>query len=443
MGGRGARRTGGASGSSLIARPILWIPLLATALLLWRQRRRAGLASPQPFGRTRPRFVAVARWAWLLVPGWAVGIFLIINYVLPGGLSASANIYVVQPILWLSLAAMVLLLARYVSQVELPFSGFLVAVAALAGVFHLALLILAGVMLGFGNSPYGHTPWIMAQNCLYVGSALIGVELSRAYMMVVIGKRSTFLALVFASLLFTVIAIPVAKFTGVGGFEDGAELAGGTVLPTASENLLASFLALVGGPVASIAYRGVLEAFEWFSPILPDLTWMTAALVGTLAPAAGLLIVRGLSATEAVEEGEAEAGPAPSLAPWMIAAFAAVALLWFNTGMLGVNPHVISGHSMQPAFDLGDVVITRDVSPASIEEGDVIWFRQDGISIIHRVIEVRSERGETLFITQGDNNNSPDHLPVAVSQVEGKVILVVPKVGWLPIGIRNFIGRLI
>jgi signal peptidase len=280
----------------------------------------------------------------------------------------------------------------------------------------------------------------MAQNCLYVGSALIGVELSRAYVVAVVAKRSVFLALVSASLLFTVIAIPMAKFTTVGGLEDGAELAGGTVLPTASENLLASFLALVGGPVAAIAYRGALEAFEWFSPILPDLTWMTTALVGTLAPAAGLLIVRGLSAPEAGEEDEAEAGPAPSLAPWMIAAFAAVALLWFNTGMLGVNPHVISGHSMQPEFDLGDMVITRDVSPASIEEGDVIWFRQDGINVIHRVMEVRSERGETLFITQGDNNNAPDHQPVAANQVEGKVILVVPKIGWLSIGVRNLIG---
>jgi signal peptidase len=389
----------------------------------------------------RPRFAAIGGWAWLLVPAWAIGIFLIINYVLPGGLSASANIYIVQPILWISLAAMAFLLARYVSQVELPFSGFLVAVGALAGVFHLALLILAGVLLGFGNSPYAHTPWIMAQNCLYVGSALIGVELSRAYVVAVVGKRSTFLALVSASLLFTVIAIPVAKFTGVGGFEDGAELTGGTLLPTASENLLASFLALVGGPVASIAYRGVLEAFDWFSPILPDLTWTTTAFVGTLAPAAALLIVRGLSATEAVEGGEAEAGPAPSLAPWMIAAFAAVALLWFNTGMLGLNPHLISGHSMQPAFGLGDVVITRDVSAQSIEEGDVIWFRQDGIGIIHRVIEVRPEGGETLFITQGDNNNTPDDQPVAANQVEGKVILVVPKIGWLPIGIKNFIGR--
>ncbi len=440
MGGRAARRTGGSPGSKLIARLIVWIPLLATALVVWKQQSRAELTSAKPVRSIRPGLRSIASWAWLLVPAWAVGIFLIINYVLPGGLSASANIYVVQPILWLSLAAVVLLLARYVSRVELPFSGFLVAVAALAGVFHLALLVLAGVMLGFGNSPYGHTPWIMAQNCLYVGSALIGVELSRAYIVAVVGKRSTFLALVSASLLFTVIAIPMAKFTTVGGLEDGAELAGGTVLPTASENLLASFLALVGGPVASIAYRGVLEAFEWFSPILPDLTWMTTALVGTLAPAAGLLIVRGLSAPEAGEESEAEAGPAPSLAPWMIAAFAAVALLWFNTGMLGVNPHVISGHSMQPEFDLGDMVITRDVSPASIEEGDVIWFRQDGINVIHRVMEVRSERGETLFITQGDNNNAPDHQPVAANQVEGKVILVVPKIGWLSIGIRNLIG---
>jgi len=43
--------------------------------------------------------------------------------------------------------------------------------------------------------------------------------------------------------------------------------------------------------VASIAYLGILEAFEWLSPILPNPPWALKALITTLIPVAGFLIV--------------------------------------------------------------------------------------------------------------------------------------------------------
>jgi hypothetical protein len=54
-------------------------------------------------------------------------------------------------------------------------------------------------------------------------------------------------------------------------------------------SLLSSYLALLGGPIASLAYRAPCQAFEWFSPILPDLSWGFKVLLGVAIPVFGFL----------------------------------------------------------------------------------------------------------------------------------------------------------
>ena len=337
---------------------------------------------------------------------------------------------------------MALLLALW-SRLGLPVSRFLIITALVVGVFQLSLLLIVGLLAGFGRSPYLHDFQNITRNLAFVGSAIVGAELSRAYLMAVIARRSPLLALAVVSALYTVIVIPMSRFRSVRDPESGFELAGGTLLPGASESLLASFLALVGGPGASIAYRGTLEAFDWYSPILPDLDWKVMAFVGTLAPCAGLLIIRGLLADGGSSEDEATAKPTASAAPWILTATLVAAMVWFATGLFGVQPHLVSGVSMEPTLVVGDIAMTRGVDAQDVKQGDIIIYdTPGGARVLHRVIDVYSEGGKTVFITQGDNNNAPDP-PVIADQVQGEVVLVVPKVGWAGIFVKNLIARLL
>ena len=54
------------------------------------------------------------------------------------------------------------------------------------------------------------------------------------------------------------------------------------------------------------------------------------------------------------------------------------------------------------------------------------------------MVEIENEGGRIYFVTQGDANNVLDP-PLLGGQLEGKVILVVPKIGWLSIGVRRLI----
>jgi signal peptidase len=89
---------------------------------------------------------------------------------------------------------------------------------------------------------------------------------------------------------------------------------------------------------------------------------------------------------------------------------------------------------MKPAIYPGDVVILRKVDPSEIKVGDVIQYWRGDVFIIHRVIKIEAT-GE--FQTKGDNNISPDSNLVAPGQVVGKMIGVIPKIGYINLIFRG------
>ncbi|WP_281193561.1 signal peptidase I [Halorubrum sp. F4] len=103
-------------------------------------------------------------------------------------------------------------------------------------------------------------------------------------------------------------------------------------------------------------------------------------------------------------------------------------------GVVGAQGgYVVLSGSMEPSIGVGDVVIVDDVTPAEIEEGDVItYLRGDADTpTTHRVVEVTERNGERAFITQGDANEDPDAAPVPASRVLGEVAVVIPYMGYV------------
>jgi len=380
-----------------------------------------------------------SRLEWGVVLLALIGVYLIINLALRHMFTPWSRVYVAQPVLWCVLIAAVVLIARSRQGGELRFTKNFAGIALLLGAFQVSCFLIAGLLSSFGKSPYTHTPYGIFLNVVFFGTALVGFELARAYLLSRFDRRHTMLAIVLISLLYTVLGVPLTRLTGLDGFSAFPFL-GGTMLPAFAEHLLASFLALIGGPVPALAYRGLMECFEWFSPILPNLTWMVRAFVGVLAPLIGMLVVQSMYAEKEEALGlkeERKPMSRSSVVGWVVTAVLAVVIIWFSSGLLGFHPVVIVSGSMSPAISVGDVAVVKDVSAESIVEGDVIQYVRGGNTTIHRVVEVGRENGDVFFITKGDANDSPDSRPVYAEEVEGRVSFVLPKVGWLSIGFKN------
>lgn len=102
------------------------------------------------------------------------------------------------------------------------------------------------------------------------------------------------------------------------------------------------------------------------------------------------------------------------------------------------NAYVVLSGSMLPTIEINDVVVTKKIPEEKLEIGDIITFispdpRFGGISVTHRIIEKIYDETQGIYTyrTQGDNNNIYDAVPVPNSNIIGKVILKIPKLGYI------------
>jgi len=364
-----------------------------------------------------------------LVAAWALIVYGVLTLLRPMQLSPELSLYVVQPMVWLSLAALgfvgwhIGLHGRPVATPALIFSGMLL------GSFQVAAWLLAGLAFGFGFSLFAHSPLGLLGNLIYAGSVLLALELSRT-VLVTGSFRNPVLAVLATSLLLTWLRVPPARWAAASGTGSLGPFLGEILLPYLAEDVLASTLALAGGPLPSLAYRAMLQGYQWLFPILPQLPWTVTAFVGTMAPALSLY---GFQAARATPRAS---GRRDLSSAWAAVGTAVVALIWFNVGLFGVRPTLISGDSMHPTLRAGDVAVIQEVSPTEIHVGDVVRFQYESVHVVHRVIEVRQTQEGLIFVTQGDANNQIDP-PVPANRIDGRVVFVIRKVGWIGIKVKQ------
>jgi len=204
----------------------------------------------------------------------------------PGGLMA----YALPSVCWGLLALTTIWIGRPQKMLQW-FSKQVIIAAAIAAIIQILILINAGLFTGFGKSPYSFTPIGITINIIYVYTALLGTELTRAYLIKNFSHKKPILTTGLIAILYTFILTPVAGLPALANPTTIIMFLSSVFLPLAAENLLASYLALLGGPLAALAYLAPLKAFYWFSPILPDFPWHVEAPIGIVAPTIGFLII--------------------------------------------------------------------------------------------------------------------------------------------------------
>ncbi|MDD6419224.1 MAG: signal peptidase I [Clostridium sp.] len=115
-----------------------------------------------------------------------------------------------------------------------------------------------------------------------------------------------------------------------------------------------------------------------------------------------------------------------------------------------VSAYTIVSPSMVPNINVLDVIITTRVSdPSKIKVGDVITFnstdyRSSGVTVTHRVKKVeKTSDGKYLFTTKGDANNTEDATRQPFSSIYGKVLLRLPKLGYIQYILSTVLGWLL
>lgn len=102
----------------------------------------------------------------------------------------------------------------------------------------------------------------------------------------------------------------------------------------------------------------------------------------------------------------------------------------------GVGASVVLSGSMEPALSVGDLLIFTEEE--HYEVGDVVVYQSVRTPVVHRIIALDTE----TVITQGDANNAADK-PFGVQLIKGKVVTVVPLVGYLIWALKTPLGTIL
>ncbi len=110
--------------------------------------------------------------------------------------------------------------------------------------------------------------------------------------------------------------------------------------------------------------------------------------------------------------------------------------------------YVIITTSMTPVINQNDAIIVKRVTKDNLEVGDVVTYKSEepsyyGILITHRIIEIYEENGIKKYLTKGDYNETPDPHGINFNQIYGKVVMRIPKIGYVQSFLSTFIGWVI
>ena len=88
--------------------------------------------------------------------------------------------------------------------------------------------------------------------------------------------------------------------------------------------------------------------------------------------------------------------------------------------------YVIVSPSMKPTIDAGDLIFIKKVDINNLKKGDIVSFKNDDIIATHRIVDIDDKK----VVTKGDNNNIEDY-PTDKSDIIGKFIFAIPKIGYV------------
>lgn len=119
---------------------------------------------------------------------------------------------------------------------------------------------------------------------------------------------------------------------------------------------------------------------------------------------------------------------------WVIFSLILAVIVFFKVTSSNFNlpfkSFLIQSGSMEPTIMTGDIILVQEQS--DYIQRDIITFYDHGDRVVtHRILEEKQVGNSKEYITQGDNNQTPDIAPVPKEDVIGKHFFTVPKLGYL------------
>lgn len=285
---------------------------------------------------------------------------------------------------------------------------------------------LFGLFTGFKTTYYSHQIGDVLKFVVPIGINITLLELIRYIILKKEPNRFQKILLVFLMVsLNTIMSINNFRFDTT---ERIFLFASTFLMPLIARECLYTYMTANISFVPSLLFHLVTELYIYIVPILPDLGNYLSSVIGIMLPyIVYVQIKRELKYREKYN----------SYATKVFSKFALFVLIGFLSvivilvsGLFKYQMIAIASNSMHPVYSRGDAVIIEKIDYKEVEEGNILVFKVNNSIVTHRVIEIKENGNEYIFVTKGDNNTDIDSFPVTKDEVVGVVRNVVKYVGF-------------
>ena len=338
---------------------------------------------------------------------------------------------IIHPFMWIILCALAVFLS-FNSSLRVKGEKDKTQSLFIALIIYIIIYFLLGLIFGFEKTPYAKDLFNIIKNIWSFGSIIFFQEFIREAL--IKNEKKKIWNFILMTIIFMLINLNYNNIES--HFTDLKEIfiyTSTILIPAILESAICTYLVYIGGAKFSIIYRLFVTLPSFIVPVIPNLDWFGTAIVGVTLPLAIYIYLNyvHVNRSERLSKRERRSYNPVVYVP----VFIFIGLLaGFVMGLFKYQPIAVLSGSMSPTFNRGDAVVVNKLTTrekGELKKGDIIQYVSGTKYVVHRIVDITNdERGNKLFITKGDHNNTVDADKVALENVKGKVSFVIPLIGY-------------
>ena len=204
-----------------------------------------------------------------------------------------------------------------------------------------------------------------------------------------------------------------------------------TLLPAISNDIACGYITRKVGYKPVIVYLLIFELYRYTIPIIPNPNEYILSIFNLLLPLivayrVYLFFKKDIDKELMVKKEKSNIGLVICL---LLFTFG---IVYFTSGYFHFHAIAVATGSMSPQIHKGDVVVIEKLNNNfdKLKVGDVIAFKYNGVTIVHRLVDiVQYDKNTKYFYTKGDANTDMDNWIIKENMIEGIVNYKIPYVG--------------
>lgn len=203
------------------------------------------------------------------------------------------------------------------------------------------------------------------------------------------------------------------------------------LLPAISTNIVCSYVVGKVSYVVNIFWLIVFNLYSIFVPIVPNTGIFIGSLIKFLFPFIILYMIysyfRKRNRNLHVKSKKVNI---KILISEIVLYLFGIIVIYLASNTFRFSILAIASGSMTPQIYRGDVVLfDKKFDVKNLEVGQIIVYKYNSTTIVHRLINIELVDGEYYFYTKGDANEAVDNYIIYENMIVGVVLYKIPYVG--------------